>query len=165
MKLWCTWEVSRALKKLEFILWLGYHLKQILHFSCALQTSYVHITWWSMLTHEPIVRCSKPYLIYFQDMLSKNDTKMTSVSAAYLRSKHFIATTTESCNTHDVTTTTVPVAMRSSFAVGVRIKFPSIHTSNYPVWLSVFDSQMYLMMVLYFLFLGSRSCKVWKLPV
>ena len=83
-----------------------------------------------MLKHEPIIKCSKPYLIYFQDMLSKNDTKMTSVSAADLRSKHFIATTTESAYTHDVITTTVPVAMRSSFAVGVRIRSPSIHLTT-----------------------------------
>ena len=45
---------------------------------------------------------------------------MTSVPAFDLRSKHTMPMTTESSNTHDVVTTTTPVAMRSSFAVGVR---------------------------------------------
>ena len=45
---------------------------------------------------------------------------MTSASAFDLRSKHGMMTTTQSSNTHDVINTTTPVAMRSSFAVGVR---------------------------------------------
>ncbi|KAL9972866.1 hypothetical protein ACROYT_G019248 [Oculina patagonica] len=53
-----------------------------------------------------------------QDLSSTSDTNMPSVSAFDLRSKHLMTTTTESLNTHDVITTTTPLAMRSSFAVG-----------------------------------------------
>lgn len=53
-----------------------------------------------------------------QDISSKNDANMTSVSAFDLRSKHAIMMTKQSSNTHDVITSTTPVAMRSSFAVG-----------------------------------------------
>lgn len=53
---------------------------------------------------------------------------MTSVSAFDLRSKHAMARTTQSSNTHDVITSTTPVAMRSSFAVGVRFHIMAVVT-------------------------------------
>jgi len=62
---------------------------------------------------------------------------MTSVSAFGLRSKHEMTTTSQSNNTHDVTTTTTPVAMRSSFAVGVRwVSYITVVT-NTLLWLLV----------------------------
>ena len=64
----------------------------------------------------------------FQDISSKNDANMTSASAFDVRSRHVMMTTTQSSNTHDVITTTTPVAMRSSFAVGVRFYIIAVVT-------------------------------------
>lgn len=59
---------------------------------------------------------------------------MISAPAFDLRSKHTMPTATESSNTHDAISSTTPVAMRSSFAVGVRwALYLAVVTYNYIV--------------------------------
>ena len=62
-------------------------------------------------------------------MSSKNDENVTSVPPAFNLSSKMM-TTTESYTTHDVITTETPVAMRSSFAVGVRIWLDTVTIDN-----------------------------------